>query len=209
MNSCEHIRNLLTNALDAGDSTPPVPVREHLAGCAPCRVWWEQAREVETLLHGSGIASPSAPASLRRRIQSALEAEPTPSRWPHALSRSPWLAVAAALVVVVGLSVLMVTSRSAQSDRSIPGATGPAQTVTIPSLSAVPSLGNLISVPPPIEQARGEFTWLTQALVSNTQSAVRAFVPATDNPPNIHPTKTAPTRGKSVSIPGPSRATRA
>ncbi len=197
MNSCQVTRDRLMSVLDAGGSTPPEAVRRHLSGCARCRAWWEQVRQVETLLRESGEATPPAPASLLRRIVSGLEEERVPPRQWGGMRRLRWPAVAAALVVLAGGSVAILLSRSAQSSRSLPVAKGPGQTVTMPSLSALPSLGSLLSVPPPVEEARRELTWLKQAVVSNTQSAARAFSPVTHNPKDLLPTSTKSGRNES------------
>ncbi len=206
MNSCLETRTRLLEALDDRESTAPESAQQHLAECAACRVWWEQTREVEALLRASSAATPPAPESLLKRVQSSLAREPVPMR--QAIPRSTWLAAAAAVLVVAGVSALLVLSRSGQLIHSLAPPTGQGHVQTIPSYSVIPSLNGLERVARPVEEVRQDFRWLTEALVSNAESAARAFAPPTDKPPTTHPATTPAGREKSVFAPDSSRATR-
>lgn len=160
----------------------------------------------------SADAERKAPASLEGRIRAALEREAVVAseRNSKTGSRRRWLAaVAATLVVAAGIATAVFLSRSgspgrdstplrapivdeypetvhpgggkttdvAQGTDAFPAVAAP------PSLAALPSWGDLILAAAPVEDARQDLRWLTRAVVSNAESAARAFAPA-DAPPS-------------------------
>jgi hypothetical protein len=103
--SCEQIRDLLVDdadgALSGQDSQA---VAEHLAGCAPCR---ELRRGLERSLH------------LARLIWlDNLEAAPTVSVRGRLVRRLPWVASAAAILIITGVFLLQPVPGPAQPDHA-------------------------------------------------------------------------------------------
>ena len=125
--------------LDQDTSPESSELRAHLATCAPCRtdlVAWQatlsaldtavdeassdgdpEARSLRELAASAGVVTP--PAALRVRTLAAVhERTPTPvSRTSGPRRWIPWLAIAAALVVLLGGSALII-ERTAQLDQS-------------------------------------------------------------------------------------------
>lgn len=104
MMSCDDVRPRLTElALGDLDAEPARDVREHLAGCAACRV--EEAAAGRTL----GLLKTTLPPSTERRlvaVQAMVEAREA------APSRRRWLAVAAAALAAAGLALVWAPWRS-------------------------------------------------------------------------------------------------
>lgn len=191
MNACREIRNRLNELLDAEETHLPDFVTDHLSECAGCRLWWKQTHRVERALHETeGTLTPSAPSSLYRRVRSALEEEPAPAPssvrpW---LARWGWAAIAASVVVVVGICTV-IAPRSAPPDSAHPKTLKP----NASSWSDLPQLSSfeaLVSVPKPVVEVRQDFDWLTNAVVSNAQSAARAVASPQGETPNPPPTRT-------------------
>lgn len=191
MTPCREIRKRLNQLLDAGETRLPDFVADHLDECSDCRHWWKQTRRVEGALREGEAAQP-APASLYRRVRSALDEEPAPSRSDGRLRlvRWGWAAVAAVVVGIVGISLLLNVQESTRL--------GPAhhanRNPNPPSWSDLPQLSSfeaLVSVPQPVIEVRQDFNWLTNALVSNAQSAARAVAPVRGRTPLPHPTRTS------------------
>ncbi len=107
MKSCDDVRLRLTElALGDLDAEPARDVRDHLAGCAACRV--EEAATGRTL----GLLKSALPPSTERRlvaVQAMVEAREA------APSRRRWLAVAAAVLLAAGLTLAWSPWRSAGS----------------------------------------------------------------------------------------------
>lgn len=125
----ERIEDLLLDprrlaALDASAAPDDVALREHVAGCAVCRADLEAWRDLEAAVSASLPRSAAEaavatepielPPSLRSSVLAAARAEPKAPRSidaaPARRSRrlAPLLAMAAALIVVVGSAFVVV-----------------------------------------------------------------------------------------------------
>ena len=99
--TCEEALVLISGHID-NENTPEeeAQLRLHLAQCDQCRQVLQTFLEID-----SGIAALEAepPAMLHERIMEAVRAEAPVKKWKHSF-RWAGLAVAAALVVVIGMA---------------------------------------------------------------------------------------------------------
>jgi len=187
MNTCQHVRDQLMKMLDDGETTPPDSLRVHLRTCKVCSVWWEQMGAVDEVFCRAGEAMPAAPDSLLSRVMSALDSEKKPSRSSGGavLGLRYWTVAAATVLLVAGISALLWTSYYKGTAVHVLADVSP-----MPSVTSLASLDGLVVVPQPVVSARQDFTWLTRAVVSNTESALRALVPDEPALPHVSPTET-------------------
>ena len=181
MNRCHEIRKHLEYYLDAGswDDLPEL-IRRHLEECPDCRGYWEQLQDTEKTLREAAVA-PSISSIAHRRILEAIRRDSVPREsFPRRHTwfgvRVEWLAAAAAILIgIVGVFRLaMHPTESLRVPKHYP--TTEAGVQQIPPLS-VPSsaLVDLIHPPSVVVAAREDFSWLAQVMISQPQSAVRAF----------------------------------
>ena len=113
-------------ALDALDADERQEVEDHLATCPRCRAEIAAHREVAALLgNPAGDVPAVAPEDLWDRISASLQDEPPalspvvrPTRWRRFAAIVPLGAVAAALILVVGLLAAKVGSLDQQGERA-------------------------------------------------------------------------------------------
>ncbi|MGD9932388.1 MAG: anti-sigma factor [Dehalococcoidia bacterium] len=107
-------------ALGVLEDWEAVPVREHLATCAPCRVEYDEMESAAAFLpFGTEEATP--PAHLRESILGAVAADPRQIRSaPTVIRRRPvfwWAAAAASALVVAAVSAFVgYAANQAESD---------------------------------------------------------------------------------------------
>lgn len=103
-------------SLDALDSAETAEVAEHLAGCAECRA---ELRDYLTIAGQLGTTGTAPPAGLWDRISEELvDSPPAPITSAASVRPRRWvtLAVAAAILVIVGLGVLVINQQRRLDD---------------------------------------------------------------------------------------------
>ena len=180
MNRCHKIRKQLERHLDDGSwDNCPEPIRRHLEGCPDCHGYWNQLQATERTLRDAADA-PSISFIVHRRILESLSRESVPSKsfsrrrtWFGV--RVEWLAAAAILIGVIGAFRLAMHPRessniSKQNPKTI------SRVQQNPLLTTSPAaLFDLLRPPSVVVAAREDLSWLAQVMISQPQSAVRAF----------------------------------
>lgn len=107
---------LAVYSLDALEPAEAGEVADHLAGCADCRA---ELRELNTIAGRLGTIETEPPPELWDRIAEQLvDAPPTPITSAKSVRSTRWLAlaVAAVIVVIVGLAALVVHQQGRLDD---------------------------------------------------------------------------------------------
>jgi mycothiol system anti-sigma-R factor len=103
--NCDFNRTVLHGYLDGElDATRSAEFERHLEGCRECAMALGSEEFLRSSLQRSGLYE-SAPISLRKKIRAGLDAATTPSTGMR-IPAWRWLAVAAAIVIVAGVSWL-------------------------------------------------------------------------------------------------------
>jgi hypothetical protein len=180
MNRCHEIRKQLEHHLDAGswDKCPEI-IRRHIEKCPDCLGYWEQLQATEKTMRKAAVA-PSISSIAHQRILEALRRESVPresfqrrNTWFGV--RVAWFAAAAILIVVVGVFRLPLhLTKSTHVPKHEPTAIVSVQQ-NLPLLTSPATLVNLLRPPSVVLAAREDFSWLAQVIISEPQSAVRAF----------------------------------
>jgi anti-sigma factor (TIGR02949 family) len=104
--NCTDARDLLHACLDGElDADRRTPVERHLDACPECRREWDTLRALRSAVRDEAVKY-TAPESLRERIRAALPVSAEPFRGPRR-RLLPWLGVAVAAVLVVGLAAFV------------------------------------------------------------------------------------------------------
>jgi predicted anti-sigma-YlaC factor YlaD len=88
-----------------GQTELPEDIREHLAACAECRAWWEDLRELVTVVASDSQFQVSAAEAARiengvkRRLQTGQSTKITPLNWLRLA------ALAASVIIVAGIGI--------------------------------------------------------------------------------------------------------
>jgi mycothiol system anti-sigma-R factor len=101
--NCDYNRTVLHGYLDGElDATRSAEFERHLEGCRECATALGSEEHLRSSLQRSGLYE-SAPVSVRKKIRAGLDAATTPSIGIR-IPAWRWLAVAAAIVIVAGVS---------------------------------------------------------------------------------------------------------
>lgn len=101
--SCDYTRTVLHGYLDSElDATRAAEFERHLESCRECASTLGAEESLRSSLQGVGLYE-RAPVSLRKKIRADLDAATLPSAAPR-IPIWRWLAVAAAILVVAGVS---------------------------------------------------------------------------------------------------------
>jgi predicted anti-sigma-YlaC factor YlaD len=104
--ACERWREMLSAQLDGEDDPAVRPlVDEHLAGCAECRVWLDQAATVNRLTRIGGPVAPDLSATILAALPTQPQARPARRRFrpPPAAALYVALAAIGAVQLILGL----------------------------------------------------------------------------------------------------------
>jgi hypothetical protein len=166
---CKHYKNALIEAAASG-AEPPGDLRAHLAGCADCRVTFEQERSLLASID-AGLqvtANPEVPTSLLPRVRARLdEVDTRQLRWFQPL-------VFAAASIALALAILLF----ARPPHSNPGIQAK-QTPQIP-VDEAPGANTAHQSPGPGAQ-------IVSANATNSQTRVRSTLsrPVASSQPEV------------------------
>ena len=180
MNRCHEIRKQLDHYLDANSQDDRLDIiRRHLDECPDCRGYWEELQALEKILHEASVA-PSISSHAHRRIINALRRESIPyESFPRRRTwfgvRVEWIAATAILVGVFGvfhLAMRLTESSSVPKHSPTPKAI---VQQNLPLSFSASALVDLLRPPRVVVAGRKDLSWLAQVMISQPQSAARAF----------------------------------
>lgn len=179
MKECAETRERLEvfwDSENAGDL--PQEIRFHLSQCPECRDYWERLQSLETAIHQAAQAPIISPQTHQRIMQSiqrdASLVRPQTRRREWFGIHTKWLAAAAILILALGISHLAFNLReAAQKEPEQARVLSSHKDSTSPLEPA--DLAAILKPPDVIASAREDFSWLAQAIISQPQSALRAF----------------------------------
>lgn len=105
---CEIVREALSATLDSEDGVEPALLDAHLAGCAACAAWYDQAARVDRLARIAPVTAPEVKTEDLAAQVLAQVTLPRQSRWRWALALALALDVVAVAQLILGVVALVV-----------------------------------------------------------------------------------------------------